>query len=248
MAQQTQIEYPTDLFAPGAIDQLIAFHRQTFGGFRMEETGGDGGSGDGGDGGGAGDGGDSGDGDANDLGYPKDTPVSEMNADQRAAYFQDKATKEEKRRKGYSKALGGKTPEQIQADLNELAELKKGSQTPAQQAIEDAANKARAEERTKAGQRIAKVAFEGALSHLEKKDRDEVIGGLNLANYIDDDGEVDTDKVRNYAARIAPVDKTTHPPKKRNFGAGSRSEGSGKTGSSAGGGTTTDSKPRTWGR
>lgn len=30
--------YPADLNAPGAIDELIAFHRATFGGFRMEDT------------------------------------------------------------------------------------------------------------------------------------------------------------------------------------------------------------------
>ena len=32
------VAYPTDLHAPGAIDQLIAFHRQTFGGWTMTET------------------------------------------------------------------------------------------------------------------------------------------------------------------------------------------------------------------
>lgn len=43
------IDYPTDLSAPGAIEQLLAAHRSTFGGLRMEgegeqggESGGDG--------------------------------------------------------------------------------------------------------------------------------------------------------------------------------------------------------------
>lgn len=188
------------------------------------DDGGEGGADGGTDGGDSGDGG-TGDGDAGgkDLGYPQNTPVSQMTADQKAAYFEEKARKEESRRKGLSKAVGGKTADQIAADLAELEQLRAGSLSDQQKAVKDAADAARAEERVKAGQRIAKATFEGALGHLKAEDRNEILDGVNLARYIDDDGEVDTEKVRAYAARIAPVDTTR--TRQRDFGAGVRAEG-----------------------
>ncbi len=166
------------------------------------------------------------DGDDKDLGFPKDTPVSEMTDAQARRYFEHKASKEEKRRKGLSTAVGGKTADQLKADMAELEELRKGKRTDSENQIAETEKRVRAEERGKAGERIAKATFEGALSHLEKKDRDEILDGLSFKKYIDDDGEVDTDKVRAYAARIAPVDTTTTQQRRRDFGSGQRREGS----------------------
>lgn len=159
--------------------------------------------------------------DPKDLGYPKDTPVSEMNAEQRASYFKDKADKEEARRKGLSKAVGGKTAEQIAADLAELEKLRAAGLTDQEKAVKDAADAARAEERTKAGTRLARAEFKAALAHVDARRRDTIIEGINLAAYIDDDGEVDTDKVTKYAESIAPVDTTKT---RRDYGGGHRTE------------------------
>lgn len=185
-----------------------------------------------------------------DLGFPKKTPVAEMTADQKAAYFEHKASKEESRRKGLSRAVGGKTAEQIQADMAELEEFRKGKRTDGENAVKEAEDRVRAEERGKAGERIARATFEGALSHLEQKDRNEIINGLSLKNYIDDDGDVDAEKIRSYAARIAPVDTTT-TPKRRDWGSGSRpptgAEPKTKDKKSAGDGDG-DAPPRRWGK
>lgn len=246
MAQQTQIEYPTDLRAPGAIDQLIAFHRQTFGGYFMEDEPDD--KPDDAPDDKPDDKPDDSDDDADkDLGFPKNTRVADMTADQKAAYFEHKASKEEGRRKGLSKAVGGKTAEQIQADMAELEELRKGKRTDGENAVHEAEERVRKEEREKSGKRIAKATFEGALAHLEEKDRDEIIAGLSLASYVDKDGEVDTKKIRTYAAKIAPVDKTPQPPKKRDWGGGSRPSGGGKT-TKPDSGSGDDAPPRKWGR
>lgn len=166
---------------------------------------------------------DSGDG-GDDLGYPKDTPVAEMTVDQKAAYFQHKASKEEARRKGLSKAVGGKTADQIQADMAELEQLRKGRRTDSENAVAEAEERVRKQERLRAGERIVKATVESALSHLEKKSRVNFIDGLNLARYVDEDGEVDTDKLRAYLAQLSQV-AMTETKTKRNFGAGHREEG-----------------------
>ena len=167
-----------------------------------------------------------------DLGFPKDTPVSEMNADQRAAYFQHKAAKEEQRRKGLSRAVGGKTADEIKADLDELEKLRAGQRTDSENAIEAAKEQVRAEERQKARERVAKAALVGALSHLEKKDADEIIADANLARFVDDDGEIDSDKVTAFAARHTPSGKDSNN-RRRDFGAGHRDNDQPTTGSVA---------------
>ena len=121
------IEYPTDLTAPGAVDRLIAAHRSVFGDLRMEA-----------DGEGDGEGGDdgqqaadeqqgSGDGEQQvppaDKGFPADTPLSEMTAEQQTAYWRDKAQKHEKTWKSViDKNL---TPDQVLAMQSRLAEAER---------------------------------------------------------------------------------------------------------------------------
>lgn len=233
MFGKTPVEYPSDLHAPGAIDQLIAAHRQLFGGFTMEDNGGDGG--DGGDGGTGGDSGDGGTGDDGgqdkDLGFPKDTPVAEMTAEQKAAYFEHKASKEESRRKGLSKVVGGKTAEQLAADLKELEELRTGRLSDNEKAIKEAADTARAEERGKVGGKLVTAEFKAALAHVDADRRSALIEGLNLdipdvaRKYLNDDGDVDADKVKKYADSIAPPDTGTQPQRRRDYGAGQRRQG-----------------------
>lgn len=240
---QSQIEYPTDLHAPGAIDQLIAFHKQTFGGSVMEESGaGGGGEGGGGEGGGAGEdtGGQSGEGgnnddgdtgasgdggdDGKDLGFPKDKPVAEMTVEQRAAYWEHHSKKHEARAKGLSKLTGGKTAEQIRAEQNELEELRRGKLSDSERAVDDAKKEARAEALREVAVERVKDKFELALAHVtDEKRRDQIIEGINLSSYLTDDGRVDADKVKSYAQIVAPVDTTT--TRRRDFGAGHREEG-----------------------
>lgn len=235
MFRTTPVEYPSDLHAPGAIDQLIAAHRQVFGGFSMEENsgGGDGDGADDGTGGNSSDDGVSG-GEGNedtDLGFPKNTPVAEMTADQKAAYFEHKASKEEARRKGLSKVVGGKTAEQLAADLKELEELRTGRLSDNEKAIKEAADKARAEERGKVGGKLVTAEFRAALAHVDTDRRSSLIEALNLdipdvaRKYLNDDGDVDADKVKKHADSIAPPDTGNQQQRRRDFGAGQRRQG-----------------------
>jgi hypothetical protein len=175
------------------------------------------------------DGGKAGD-DGKDLGYPKDTPVAEMTAEQQAAYFKDKSTKEEARRKGLSKAMGGKTAEELAKDLEELEKLRAGQRSESEKALKEVEDRVRAEERSKAGERVVRAALVTALSHLEKTERDDVISITNLSSFLDEDGELDTDKVQRFVKRVAPSD-TDSTKRRRDFGGGQRRDGAAQRGS-----------------
>lgn len=246
MLGKTQTPRPMDLRLPGAIDQLIAFHRQTFGGFTMDGGGtGAGGTGAGGDGAnsggsagstGGGTGGASGtgsggdgtnrsnatDGQGNDLGYPKDTPVAEMNVAQQAAYWKHNSRRHEGR---FKDIVGDKTPEQIKADLAEFAELKKQQLTPAEQALTDQYEKGKAEGISTERKAAATAIFRGALeaNGITGDDLTELASTFNVGAFIGDNG-VDTTKITNFAKRFAPAG-TGGTQRQRDFGAGRRQSG-----------------------
>lgn len=176
---------------------------------------GDGGGGDaGGSGGGAsgaagGSGGD-------ELGFPKDTPVKDMTGEQREKYWEHQAKKHEDRNKEWRNALGGKLPADLKADLDDLEALRAAGRTDHEKAVEEAKTAAKAETRAEYGAKLVAAEFRGALAHLvtvddqgvrDTKRRDAIIDGLNLTTYLNDNGDVDTDKVTSYAAAIAPTDK-----------------------------------------
>lgn len=224
---------------PANIGELIAFHRQTFGGFTMDEGGsggtgsGDGGAGDGGTGGSGGTGGAGGtggtgtqanatDGQGNDLGYPKDTPVAEMTVAQQAAYWKHNSRRHEGR---FKDIVGDKTPEQIKADLAELAELKKQQLTPAEQALTEQFEKGKAEGISAERKAAATAIFRGALeaNGITGDDLTELSSTFNVDAFIGDNG-VDTTKIANFAKRFAPAGKGGDQ-RQRDFGAGRRQQG-----------------------
>lgn len=199
MAKHAHLAKPFDLRAPGAIDQLLAFHHALVGDARMEEAGGDGGSGgQGGDGGSGGDGGGQG---ANDLGFPKDTPWRDMKPDEQVAYWQHQARKHE----GTSKARAD-----YEAIKAERDQLKTANQSDAEKAVEqakkDAAAAAKTEARNEFAPKLVAAKLEAALAGKLSADKiAEHVEFLDHAKFLTDTGEVDTDKVKNYAAGLAPA-------------------------------------------
>lgn len=153
-----------------------------------------------------------------DLGFPADTRPDDMEPDQRAAYFQHQAKKHENRNKDWRAALGGKLPDEVKAELDELEKLRAQGRTEQENAVEDAKKTALAEAAAQYGSRLVAAEFKAALAHLvttdqqgqaDTKRRDDIIAGLNLTSYLTSSGDVDTDKVTSYAATIAPAGKGT---------------------------------------
>lgn len=225
-----------------SVSALLDFHRRTFGGWTMED-GDQGGS----QGGSQGDRGgtDSGQGGSQgaqsgtdtaqtgtqgqqqgqqdqtqDLGFPADTPLIEMTPAQQAAYYKHQNRRAEQRASAYHQAVGGKTPEQVAADLAELDRVKRDQMTEQQRAVEDAKREAAEETRRDLGLKSARTVMDLALSHVEATERSELLDTLDLTKVLTDSGEVDTDKVRRLAERIAPAGKAGGSGSRLDFGGG----------------------------
>jgi len=202
-------------------------NRMIFGGWSMNggaggSDGGDGGTGgDNGGSGGAGDGGDGGTGGDNgggksdkggaggsdddggkDLGFPKDTPVAEMKPEEQAAYWKHQSRKHETRATEWSKV--GKTPAEVQA---ELENLRREKMSDSEKAVADAKAEGRAEAASEYGPKMARLAFETALSHVDEDRRKVLIDNIDLTKVINESGDVDTAKVKKLVDTLAPSGK-----------------------------------------
>lgn len=238
---------PTDLRAPGALEQLFAHHRQQFGGWVMEDGGSGGGAG--GDGGTGGDGGGSGgsgsgsgasgsggqgaggsNGGGDDLGFPPDTPVSEMTAEQRAAFDRHKRELNKAERARWRSVTGDRTPDQLQKELDELAELRKEKLTPTERQLQDARDQATTETRNAMRRETAATIYETALETLGVPENDipDLVRGFNADGFITDDKGVDRAAITNFAKKFTPAG--TADKRRRDFGAGDRSHTSTKFG------------------
>jgi hypothetical protein len=126
-------------------------------------------------------------------GYPSDTPVAEMTADQQAAYWKAQARKHEARVKQ------APTPDELKVmreAMTELDELRSASMGELERAVASA----KAEGATAAAEefRLKLVAAEfryAAAGHLEPEELTELIDPLDLRKFLDDNGDVDTEKV-----------------------------------------------------
>lgn len=207
----------------------FARNRARFGGWSMEAADPDDGAGGGGnepdDDAGA---------DGGGRGFPADTPVKDMTPDQRAAYWEHQSRKHETRNKDILKITGGKYGDDLAQMFSELEALRDEKRTDGEKAIEEARKAAREEAARDFGSRMAKLAFETALAHIENDDeRAELIDALNLTSVLTDEGDVDTAKVRSIVQKIAPADKG-QGNQRPDFGAGRRGAQNTKTGVDAG--------------
>ncbi|WP_311208732.1 MULTISPECIES: hypothetical protein [unclassified Aeromicrobium] len=214
---------PTDLRAPGAIDALLKFHHSVFGDMQMNgaaggdaggqggDAGGAGGSGgdaggQGGDAGGSGgSGGDAGGSDDGvDLGFPKDTPIKEMSAEQQAAYWKHLAQKHE--RAWQSKSLVDMTPDEVKALREENEELKRKTMSDSEKAIADAraegeraGREAAAAEGKNNTLKLVDGYIDGFLNiqGAKREDHKDFLESLDLSKFITAEGDIDTDRVAN---------------------------------------------------
>lgn len=158
----------------------------------------------------------------NDLGFPKDTPTAEMSDKEQAAYWRHNARKHEGLWKGVA---GDRKLEDVQNDLNELAEIRRSQQTPAEQALATRFDEGKAAGLAAARTETATTVFR---THLEaagvsKEDADDLVANFNVANFVTDSG-VETTKISNFAKRFTPAG-TGGQQRERDFGAGRRREG-----------------------
>lgn len=177
---------------------VLAFHRARFGDIRMEADPGS-------------DGGDGVDGDKGEVGahgFPEKTPIADMSAEQQAAYWKHQSRRHED---------AAKARADYEAIKAERDQLRSATQTDAEKAVSEA----RAEERTKAEQETASK-YQSRLVAAEVKaalaathfPADKIAGQvefLDHSKFLTTDGEVDADKVKQYADGLAPAGGGTWP-------------------------------------
>lgn len=136
-----------------------------------------------------------------DNGFPENTPVANMTADQQVAYWKHQSRKHEQR------AAERADYDTIKAERDRI---KAASQTEAEKAIEqakaDAAAAATAAARAAFAPKLVAAKLEAALAG--KMPADKIAGQvafLDHSKFLTADGEVDTDKVMQYAAGLAPA-------------------------------------------
>lgn len=166
-------------------------------------------------------------------GYPANTKPEDMKPEEQAAYYREQARKHEDRNKAMLALTGNKYGDDLKADLDELANLRKEKLTDQEKAVAEAKEAATTEVRAEFAPKLASMAFDVALAHVPEDDRAKLIDSIDLSKFVDPStGTVDTDKVKETAALLAPQPgKGT--PARPDYGGGKRTGGT-STGVGAG--------------
>lgn len=90
----------------------------------------------------------------------------------------------------------------------ELAELKRKGMSDTEKAVDEAVAAAVAQERVKAGEKVARSAFLAAAKGRIENAKD-VADEINLRKYVDDEGEVDEDAIGELVDKLAPKQSGT---------------------------------------
>lgn len=157
------------------------------------------------------------------AGFPADTPVAEMTVAQQAAYWQHQSKKHEGRAIEYRTAAGGKSAAEVRAEMEVADAARREKLTADERAVEDARRETREATTREYGPKSVRAAFDLLLGDMPKEERDAEIELLDLSKFLNTTGDVDTDKVRRTAQKIAPAGKGTGDGH-FDFGGGRRQE------------------------
>lgn len=132
-----------------------------------------------------------------DKGFPADTPVAEMTAEQQAAYWRHHARKHEQR---------AKDREDYDRIKSELDEIKAAGMSEQEKAVDEAKKAAKAEALREVGGRMVDAHIKASVTagRLTQDQADVILDGLDRTRFLTTEGDVDTDKVTALLDKIAP--------------------------------------------
>lgn len=132
--------------------------------------------------------------------YPDETPWQEMTVAEQAAYWRKQAKKHESR----AKARQGTDPGEVRKMRDELEKLRQASMSEQEKAVAEARTTAESETAQKWAQRVVKAELRAATAGRMKPDElDDMLAPVDLSWFLDDDNNVDTDRVRAFAGKFA---------------------------------------------
>ncbi len=222
---------PTWLYPDGTTLPIIR------GGDGGEPVDGDGGSddgdaddADGADDADAGDGGDDQDPDPEDFDFPSNTPLADMTVEQQKEYWRHKAQKHENRGKAAKRA---ETAE-VKKLRKENDDLKREKMSAGEKAVDDARREGEQKAIIAAAPKIvsAELRAAGAAKGVDLEKLTAAAELLDHSKFLDDDGDVDTDKVNAFIEGIATPDtgdNGTGKKRSTDLGQGRRQGGAGKS-------------------
>lgn len=127
------------------------------------------------------------------------TPAGLGDAGKRALEAERKAKREAER--------------QLKQLHTELEQLRKERMSEQERAIADAVAQAKSEAAATYGSRLVAAEFRvAAAGRLSDEQLDTLLSALDLKAFLNDDGDVDTDRVRDYVGKIAPADPQPSSP------------------------------------
>lgn len=148
-------------------------------------------------------------------GFPANTPIAEMTAEQQAAYWRDKAQSHEKRLKA-----------ERERKAAEIEAARVAALPDQERAVAEAKAAGRAEALKEAGANLARAEFKAAAAGRLSP---ALIAALDTSPYINDDGTVDTDAIARFVSDNAPppaapadADTNDGKPDLPDFGQGRR--------------------------
>lgn len=139
--------------------------------------------------------------DGNEL-YPLNTAVKDMKVEHQAAYWRTESKKQQRLREDAERKAQGSGQNGQQSGTVPDQQQKQGAQS------DDAAVQAQIAEARREGQRDAVVVAMTSSLQMRGKKTDEITEILDVVNpdkFLDTGGKVDTTKVANFLARVAPA-------------------------------------------
>lgn len=146
-----------------------------------------------------------------DLGFPRDTPLAEMDTTQQLAYWKYHARKHE----GTANARADYDEQKAAAEKWRAHE--EANKKPEQKVLDQAAEQARVEERRKAAPRIVSAEFKSIAADegLDKLLLNVFLEDIDPLKYLDKDGEPDTEKIEKRVKALAANAGTKKQQRKR---------------------------------
>ncbi len=139
-------------------------------------------------------------------GFPKDTPLVEMDEKQQLAYWKYHARRHE------GVANSRSDYDQQKADAEKWRKAEQDNKPADQKSIDDAAERARQEERNKLAPRLVAAEFKSLGSDIPKDLLQAFLEDLNHTNYLKPDGDVDATKVQD---RVDSIKKNLPAPQQQ---------------------------------
>lgn len=162
---------------------------------------------------------------AGDNGFPPNTPIEQMTADQREAYWKHQSRKHEER----SKAFGNLNPETLRAlqeKANKHDELERELMSDKDREIAQV----REQERLAATPRVVRAEFKAAAKGvLNAEQLTALLEDRDLTKYVDANGDPDEDKIAKLVTAFAPAQESQDQRRRgpSPVGAGARGSASG---------------------